>query len=87
MNAQQKLLYGTELVQDVKGVQRDWTGDGKWDTRGGGDGEGERACTQKASLDECPENPGPAQLGSNPLLSLGRMPSVTGFPQALLTSL
>lgn len=61
------LLSGTELVQIVKAVQGEGTGDGKWDTLCGGDGEG--ASVQKASLDECLENEGPSQLGPNPLVS------------------
>lgn len=49
MNAKQKLLYGTELVQNVKAVQEDWTGDKKWDTPAGGAG-GERRGAAKRKL-------------------------------------
>ena len=52
---------------------------------GAEDRKGKQACKQKASLDECPENQGPSQLGSNPLLSPDRISLVTGFP--LFTSL
>lgn len=40
VNAYQKLLYGTELVQGVKAVQGDQTGGGKGDTPGVGLGRG-----------------------------------------------
>lgn len=50
MNAKQKLLYGTELVQNVKAVQEDWTGDEKWDTPAGGAAGRERGRQQRESF-------------------------------------
>lgn len=78
MSAKQKLLYGTELVQNVKAVQEGWTGDEKWDTPAGGAGR-RGASKEKASLDKCLHNQG--SVGTSSIWSLDRI-----FPHSSMKS-